>query len=210
MWMVFITVDPNTPATIFTGSSRVWRSRNDGTAWKAVSNPLDGSGITAIEVAPADSQRVYIGTENGGFFRSLDGGTTWSENLASAELPGVIITRLETSPNDATMLFATVGNFGNSHVFRSDDGGTTWSDVDHGRLPNVPHHAVVIPPDDPQSVYVCSDAGVFVSNDLGATWRTLKRNLPNTMVVDLVYHQGEGTLTAATYGRSLWRLKLRP
>jgi hypothetical protein len=37
----------------------------------------------------------------------------------------------------------------------------------------------------------------------------LKRNLPNTMCVDLVYHEGSGTLVVATYGRSLWRLKVR-
>lgn len=129
--------------------------------------------------------------------------------MAGPELPAVTITRLESSPVNADVLFATIANFGNSHVFRSDDGGTNWHDVDRGRLPDVPHHAVVIPPDEPQTVYVSSDAGVHVSRDLGNTWSSLKRNLPNTMCVDLVYHQGAGTLTTATYGRSLWRLKIR-
>jgi hypothetical protein len=107
------------------------------------------------------------------------------------------------------VLFVSVANFGNSHVFRSNDGGATWRDVDRGRLPDVPHHAIAIPPDEPKTVYVCNDAGVHVSHDLGGDWKSLKRNLPNTMCVDLVYHQGAGTLTTATYGRSLWRLKVR-
>ena len=209
VWMVFITLDPNIPSTVFTGSTRIWRSRDDGATWKAVSDFLDRSPISAIEVALADSKRVYVGTENGGFFRSLDGGATWSQNMAGPELPTLTITRLETSPVNADVLFATVANFGNSHVFRSDDGGRSWHDIDGGRLPDVPHHAVVIPPDEPETVYVCSDAGVHVSHDLGSSWRSLKRNLPNTMCVDLVYHQGTGTLTTATYGRSLWRLKVR-
>ena len=38
---------------------------------------------------------------------------------------------------------------------------------------------------------------------------SLTRNLPNTMFVDLVYHRRDGTLTVATYGRSLWRLKVK-
>jgi photosystem II stability/assembly factor-like uncharacterized protein len=209
VWMVFITLDPNKASTIFTGSTRVWRSKDDGSSWQAVSGLLDGSPISAIEVAPADSQRVYVGTENGGFFRSLDGGATWSPNMAGPELPGVTITRLESSPVNADVLFVSVANFGNSHVFRSNDGGATWRDVDRGRLPDVPHHAIAIPPDEPKTVYVCNDAGVHVSHDLGGAWRSLKRNLPNTMCVDLVYHQGAGTLTTATYGRSLWRLKVR-
>jgi hypothetical protein len=40
-------------------------------------------------------------------------------------------------------------------------------------------------------------------------WMNLTKKLPNAMVVDLVYHEKEGTLHAATYGRSIWRLKLK-
>src|SRR5881392_3035264 len=69
--------------------------------------------------------------------------------------------------------------------------------------------AAVVSPDEPQRVFVANDAGIYVSRDLGATWHNLRRNLPNTMFVDLVYHQGAGTLTTATYGRGIWRLKVR-
>jgi hypothetical protein len=55
---------------------------------------------------------------------------------------------------------------------------------------------------------VCNDAGVFVSADEGATWHDLTRNLPNAMMVDLAYQLAEGTLTVATYGRSLWRIAI--
>jgi photosystem II stability/assembly factor-like uncharacterized protein len=167
---------------------------------------LDGSAISAIEIAPADSKRIYIGTENGGFFRSLDGGKTWSANLASATLPGYTITRIDsTAKLGADVLFATVANFGHSRLFRSKDGGKTWEDVDKGRLPDVPHHAVVIRPDAPKTVYVGNDAGVFVSVDSGDTWMNMTGNLPNAMVVDLVLQTKDSTLSAATYGRSLWR-----
>src|SRR5438045_8595568 len=101
VWIVYITLEPNKPATVFTGSNRVWRSKNNGTTWRPVSGSLDGSSISAIEVAPADSQRVYVGTENGGFFRSLDGGNTWSPNMAVTALPGVTVTRLDPSTTNA-------------------------------------------------------------------------------------------------------------
>src|SRR5213593_2850899 len=152
-WMVYVTMDPQNSDTVFTGSMRVWRTKNDGKKWRAVSPVLDGSSISAIEIAPADSKRVYVGTENGGFFRSLDGGTTWSPNLAGATLPGVTITRLQSGPDNADRLFATVANFGHSHVFRSNDGGITWEDVDKGQLPDVPHHSIAMRSDDPNIVY---------------------------------------------------------
>lgn len=209
VWMCFITLDPSDSNTVFTGSYRVWRTRNDGENWNVVSPSLDGSSISAIEVAPANSKRIYVATENGGFFRSLDGGDNWSPNLSSSILPGHTITRLESHPRDAKLLYATVANFGHAHVFRSKDGGLTWEDVDKGQLPDVPHHVAVIRGDELDKVYVGNDAGVFVLDTAAGTWMNLTKNLPNAMVVDLVYHEKDGTLSAATYGRSIWRLKLK-
>jgi hypothetical protein len=208
VWMAYITLDPTNTSIVFTGSFRVWRTRNDANDWTPVSPPLDGSSISAIEVAPANPKRVYVGTENGGFFRSLDGGDTWSPNLSSSILPGHTITRLETSPTDAKIIYATVANFGHSHVFRSLDGGSTWQDVDRGQLPDVPHHALLIRAEEPNRLYVGNDVGVFVLEISTGIWMNLTKNLPNAMVIDLVYHTKDKTLLAATYGRSIWRLKL--
>ena len=209
VWMVYLTLDPNNTSTVFTGSCRIWRTQNDGEVWQPVSRILDGSPVSAIEVAPANSNLVYVGTENGGIFRSLDGGDNWSGNLAGGLLPGRVITRIESHPADANHLLLTMAGEANSHLFESTDGGVNWTDLDQGRLPRAPHHAVIIPPDDARSIYVCSDAGVYHSPDFGQTWTNLSRNLPHVMVVDLVYHQGTSTLIAATYGRSLWRIQVR-
>jgi photosystem II stability/assembly factor-like uncharacterized protein len=208
IWMCYIAMDPNAPRTLFTGTYRVWRTKNDGDTWSPVSAALDGSAISAIEIARADSNRVYAGTENGKLFRSLDGGDTWSANLGGPTIPGHAITRLACDPGDPNTVYATVANFGHSHLFRSGDSGETWEDIDKGRLPDVPHHCVLMPADGTGRLFVCNDAGVFVSEDAGATWLSLSRNLPNVMVVDLAYHLHDRTLTAATYGRSLWRLSV--
>jgi len=94
-------------------------------------------------------------------------------------------------------------------VFRSKDGGDTWEDVDKGQLPDVPHHVVMIRPDDLNKVYAGNDAGVFVLDTATGGWNNLTKNLPNAMVIDLVYHLKEATLFAATYGRSIWRLNMK-
>ena len=135
VWMAFITPDPAKATTLYTASYRVWRSRDDGASWTAISPALDGSPISAIEVARADPRRLYVATENGGIFRSTDRGATWSANVASTTLPGHTVTRLATSPVDARVLFATVANFGHSHVFRSRDGGTAWRTSTRGSCP---------------------------------------------------------------------------
>jgi len=208
IWMVYVTIDPNDSDTVYTGNQRVYRTKNDGLSWDALTPVLDGSPISAIEVAPADSNAIYVGTENGGIFRSLDGGTTWSANLTGPDLPGVMVTRIETHPADASDVYLTVGNSGNSHVFRSKDNGSTWTDIDGGKLPDVPHSALLIRPDKPKELYVACDVGVFMTNDGGTTWRDATGALPNVMVVDIVLHEATRTLFAATYGRSIWSATL--
>jgi photosystem II stability/assembly factor-like uncharacterized protein len=208
VWMVFLEFDPKDTRTVFLGGLRVWRTKNDGRSWRDVSDELDGSPISAVEIAQADSKYVYVGTENGGIFRSLDGGDNWSGDLASPNLPGFMVTRIITSPVDAKVVYATVANSNARHVFRSKDAGATWTDIDRGQLPDVPHHAIAIPTARPSTLFVCNDAGVYASTDAGNTWKSITRNLPNVPIVDLVYHDADGTLTAASYGRSVWRLKI--
>jgi photosystem II stability/assembly factor-like uncharacterized protein len=208
-WMCYIAMDPFDSNTLLTGSARVWRTTDDANTWKPISKRLDGSTISAIEIAQADRKQIYVGTENGGLFRSKDGGTTWSADVSSSILPGHTITRIETDTNDARLVYVSVANFGHSHIFRSKDGGDTWEDIDQGQLPDVPHHVVMIRPDEPGKVYVGNDAGVFVFDTKTGGWSNLTGNLPNAMVIDLVYHEKEKSLFAATYGRSIWRLSLK-
>jgi photosystem II stability/assembly factor-like uncharacterized protein len=208
VWMVIISFDPNDSNTVYTGNQRLYRTRDDAQSWHALTPRLDGSPISAIEVAAANSRHLYVATENGGFFRSVDAGATWSANLADGTLPGVMITRIESHPQRPRELIVTCANSGNSHVFRSTDGGASWDDIDHGRLPDVPHHSCLIRPDAGNELWVCSDAGVFVSADAGVSWRSANTRLPNVMVVDLVYHRATRQMLAATYGRSIWRLQL--
>lgn len=208
IWNAVIALDPSSSKTLFTGSYRLWRSRNDGEHWQAMSSSLDGSYISAIEVSGADRDRIYVGTEKGGLFRSLDGAISWSNNIAGAAAPRKLVTSLKSSPVDADVVFVAFAGYGRSHVFRSDNGGVNWIDVDLGMLPDVPHHALAIPDDKPGYVYVCNDIGVFVSPDLGTHWQDLTGNLPNTPMLDLVYHQNDGALYVATFGRSIWRLQI--
>lgn len=209
VWMCFIAMDPEDSNRVFTGSTRVWRTTDDGDHWEHVSPHLDGSAISAIEIATANRKQIYVGTENGGLFRSTDGGDNWSPNISSSMLPGHTITRLESHPKDAQLVYASVANFGHTHVFRSRDGGDTWEDVDKGQLPDVPHHVVMIRPDDLNRVYVGNDAGVFVMDVKSGVWMNLTKNLPNATVIDMVYRQKDSTLFAATYGRSIWSLRMK-
>lgn len=205
-WMAFIAMDASRPKRVFVGSKRVWRTVDDANNWNDVSGILDGSFVTCIEITRADPDRIYVGTENGGIFRSDDGGGNWTGDIASSILPGRTITRLRSPAGNQDIVYASIANFGNRHLFRSTDGGVTWTDVDNGNLPDVPHHGISIHSSDDETIFVGGDAGVLVSKDAGATWQNISNNLPTTMVIDLVLHESTEQLLAATYGRSIWKL----
>jgi hypothetical protein len=91
-----------------------------------------------------------------------------------------------------------------AHIFLSEDGGLTWKAIDSPEMPTVSYHAAVFETHEPYRLFVACDCGVWMTTDL-ATWTDLSMTLPNVMINDLVYHDHDRTLTAATYGRGIWR-----
>lgn len=63
--------------------------------------------VTAIVVSPATDQTVYVGTAQGGVYRTLDGGTTWTALLDSAQ--SLAIGALALDPLNADTLFVGTG-----------------------------------------------------------------------------------------------------
>ena len=165
---------------------------------------------------------MFVGTTDGGIFRSHDGGKRWSENLAGIDIPRRLITRIETHPQDPDTVVATlaIGVAGielrgdskevrkqYSHVFRSRDGGETWEDIDGGQLPNVVYNGMAFETHPPYRLFVSGDAGVWMF-DGKRRWASAAGNMPNVVVSDIVFHHRDRILTAATYGRGIWRLSV--
>ncbi len=220
VWMSFLAMDTSpgraSPRPVFLGTTRIWKTRDNGNSWNAVSPVLDGSPVSAIEVADADSSCVYAATEMGGFFRSRDGGNTWSENLAGIDLPYSYITRIESHPKDPEHVLLTVGSTLKdryAHVFQSLDWGRTWGSADPElKLPPVPHNSLTFETVTPYRVFVATDIGVYcgVKDAEGNyAWDDLIGNLPNVIVTDVVYSAKTRVLTVATYGRGIFRLSLK-
>ena len=206
--------------TVWAGSNRLFRTDNSGRHWKAVSGSFDGTPISAIEIARARPRLMFVGTTGGGIFRSRDGGLTWSQNLSGIDIPARAITSITIHPTVPATVVATVASTGilssgvqlrtgaqlpYSHVFRSQDTGDTWTDIDAGKLPNVVFYAAAYESHPPYRLFVGGDVGVWAEMETG--WLNISGNLPSVVVSDLVYHHKDRTLTAATYGRGVWRIR---
>jgi hypothetical protein len=136
---------------------------------------------------------------------------------------GLDVSGLYVDPHDATgaTVYATISGFADVaeqllQVYRSTDGGAHWSSMT-SNLPNAPANAVVVDPNDANTVYVATDVGVYATRSLAtcqqipivACWSQYGAGLPLAPVTTLVATPASAAnpmLTAGTYGRGIWQI----
>ena len=142
-----------------------------------------------------------------GLFVTKDHGATWVQT--NGGLPLSVSGSITVDPRNRDTVYYTVptaGGTGTPRVWVTTNAGVSWAAVSTG-LPDVPTWTLVV---DPRTgnLYVGNDEGVFVSTNQGGSWQRFGIGMPNVQVRDLVLNQNLNTLTAATYGRSMFQLFL--
>ena len=207
------TMDPNSPANLWIGGKTLWRTTNGADAWTQASTALAGDGtVSAIAVAPGNSNIVAVGTNNGFVFvsttaLSTTGATAWSSTKPVAGN----IAALAFDPGDSNILYATCSNFGQPHVLKSSNRGATWTTITGTgatALPDIPTFGLVIDPNFRNRLYVGTDLGIFASLDGGATWAVENSGFANVITESLVVESVSKRLYAFTHGRGVWYVPL--
>ena len=165
----------------------VYRSTDGGETWEQVLSISDDAGIADLELDPFNPRVLYAaawrverkpwtlidGSDEGGLFRSTDGGDTW-ERLEGG-LPTGVLGRIGVSASPArrgrlwTIITAADGRGG---IFRSEDHGDTWKKVsDEPELLTRGwyYSHIHADPADPNTVWG-SNVRFFRSVDGGANW----------------------------------------
>jgi photosystem II stability/assembly factor-like uncharacterized protein len=122
-----IAIDPVTTSKLFVATSvGVYASTDSGTTWAKVPDP-SGSGAASIDMSsvaidPSQPQVIYAGgARRGEFFRSTDGGETWSRR--DNGLFATTIKSIAPRPGASGDVLA-----GTTHtMFRTTDGGASWA-----------------------------------------------------------------------------------
>ena len=215
-----LAVDPRNPEIVYAGTvdsadrdgprSGVFKSTDGGATWRVTpaepppkwqttATPLTPGDTSLIVIDPHDSLTVYAAGD--GFFRSMDGGATWSSSRVAN-----YVNALALDPSRPTTLY--LGTFA-AGVLKSKDGGKTWRALNatlEDPLQDLSVQALAV---DPQShaVYAGADRGVFVSGDGGASWRRLG-GVGSRSIRSLAIDQARRTLYVGTEGGGLVEAKL--
>ncbi|WP_430467042.1 VPS10 domain-containing protein [Winogradskyella ouciana] len=164
-----------TPYSLSSGGegSALWKSTDSGETWTEISTkkgfPEGILGIIGVTVSPVNNQRVWAIIENkdqGGLYRSDDGGETWNQVNDERKLRqrAWYYTRVYADTEDVDKVYVL-----NVRYHKSTDGGKTFSTHN---APHGDHHDLWIAPENPDRMIIGDDGGAQVTYDGGETWST--------------------------------------
>lgn len=181
--------------------------------WDVSGPHFGGWEVYHLKGSPVDPDRLYASQSSGWFGqlvqRSQDGGKTWEavgNKFAYEGDPGTHlwydgtphpwefkrVWHFEPSLTDPDTVLAGAED---AALFRSTDGGQTWQELAGLRgaqgarwMPGaggMAVHTVLLDPSRPDRIFVAiSAAGVFRTDDGGATWRPVNRGLKSQHIPD--------------------------
>ena len=176
-WHAPFVMDPNNHLVLYFGTNKCYKTTNGAGSWTAISGDLtDGPGsgsltfgtLTTIAVSPTAPNTIYTGSDDGNVYVTTNGGGNWTE--IDAGLPVRWVTRVAVDPADDAIAYVTFSGYKEDeflpHVFRTTNHGASWTDIS-GNLPDTPVNDIVPDPQDAGRLFLATDVGVFVTNDLG-------------------------------------------
>ena len=227
-----VMVSPHDPNTIYTAAQYLFRTTNEGMAWEKLSGDLTrnrqdkmqdliGRPLTTIESSlfyvstirtiaesPIKKGELWIATDDSTVQMSPDGGKTW-KNVSPPDLPEwTTILALDVSKHAP----GTVYLAGERHrvsdlepyLYKTTDYGKTWQKITSGIAAPSFTYVVREDPVRPGLLFAGTETGAYVSFDAGASWQSLRRNMPPVSVNNMLVKDDD--LVVATAGRGFWIL----
>jgi photosystem II stability/assembly factor-like uncharacterized protein len=181
--------------------------------WTQVEKALTFWKMTALQVDPSDSRRVYVATEHSGLFVTDNGGAEWQR--ANPNVPRLTTTSLLALPG--TLLAGTVP----AALYSTTNGGG-WQELEGVRLgangssfppsPELGARTRFIAADNetPRRLYAAIEVGgMLVSDDAGRQWNPAMNGLEDPDVHQILPSVQTKGLVVTACGEGVYRSKDR-
>src|SRR5579859_623801 len=188
-----------------------------GLDWRML-GPFRGGRVDAVSGVPGRPNHFYFGHVNGGVWKTIDGGRTWTPVFDGQDVAS--IGALAVAPSAPDVVYVGSGEstlrdsvgFGNG-VYKSTDAGRTWT---HLGLEETQHIGrIAVDPRNPDIVFVAAighlyaanpERGVFRSRDGGRTWDKVLFQNENVGAAEVVIDPSNSHVVYA----GLWNTRRPP
>lgn len=189
-----VAVAENPEITYIGTAYGMWKSLDYGENWQRLTKRF----INAVHIDVEDSDRIYIGEEDGMHY-SKNAGKSFK---AVKKLP-YAVNNFAQHKSDAQRLYLGTEDHG---IYISNDHGESWQQVD-GASANTTVYSVTVDPRNPDIVLAGTYTnGIFRSTDRGKTWQAITNGVNDIPVYNIVMHPDDSTIMfAGTVDKGLLR-----
>jgi photosystem II stability/assembly factor-like uncharacterized protein len=184
----------------------VFASTDGGLNWvlRANEDALAGRNLNSLAASGSRTDVLFAASQEG-VIKSLDGGKIWSPLPAQPRIPvrpgaqsaGSLRVNALRAAEEGKQMLLLAGT--DSGLFLSSNSGAAWQQVKTSGIAGVPVMAIFVPPQGASRLAVATRSGLFVSDDLGITWRTAFLPDDSYYLYDLALPaDGEAPILAAT------------
>jgi len=184
-----IIVDPNNPNIYYAGAPAggIWKSIDAGLNWTPLIDELPQIGVSGIAIDYNDPNIIYIATGDDdagdsfsvGVWKSVDGGTTWSQTGLNPTNSPNRMNDIYIHPTDSNILWVAT----TSGVYKTIDAGVIWTKTLTGSIRDIK-----VKPQDPNIIYAVSSTKFYKSTDAGDSFVETGTGLPaisSRLVIDV-------------------------
>jgi photosystem II stability/assembly factor-like uncharacterized protein len=150
--------------------SGMYKSTDAGASWRKINKglPSGDKGRIGITVSPINPDVLYAIVEatadKGGFFRSADGGETWSKQSSYVSGSPQYYNEIYADPHKFDRIYSL-----DTYMMVSEDGGKNFTRLGE-RDKHVDNHALAFDPNDPNHLIIGSDGGLYETWDRGQNY----------------------------------------
>ncbi|MFC4233146.1 hypothetical protein ACFOW1_14690 [Parasediminibacterium paludis] len=153
--------------------SGLFKSTDGGNTWQQLTNGLptvaQGLGRIGFCIAPSNPNRLYATVDagdNGGMYRSDDGGQHWKSISNDGRYwgRGSDFAEVKVDPKNENIVYTA-----NVVVWKSTNGGSTWKDF-RGAPGGDDYHRIWINPDNSNIMLIAADQGAIITVNGGETF----------------------------------------
>jgi photosystem II stability/assembly factor-like uncharacterized protein len=230
-WTFPIVFAPNDPNTLYVSSQHLFRTRDEGQSWERISPDLtradpetlgpsggpitlDQTGVetyaTIFTVAPSkhDANVIWTGSDDGVVHVTRDGGKNWAK-VTPPDLPAFTrISMIEASPHKPATAYLAGNRYQRGdrapYIYKTDNYGQSWTKIVTGIPGNDFPRVIREDTERAGLLFVGTETGIYTSFNDGATWQSLRLELPVTPVHGIVVKDDD--LVIGTHGRSFYVL----